>query len=152
MNDGDGGENALTPAQVERERDLFAAYLGNLDAAVGEMSNVEPRGLAVVLEEARRHAKKSDRPDASFGETLSLGLDGMASDERPPEREITAAISPDAPGLIPAGGLAVQVAETARQARAQEEAGATTRRRATAERPRPEAGTFDLKTMRDLVS
>lgn len=152
VNDGDGGENALTPAQVERERDLFAAYLGNLDAAVGEMSNVEPRGLAVVLEEARRQAKKSDKPDAAFGETLSLGLDGMASDERPPEREIAAAIPPDAPGIIPVGGLAVHVAETARQARAQEEAGATARRRATAERPRPEPGAVDLKTMRDLVS
>lgn len=150
--EGDGGENSLTPVQVERERDLFAAYLGNLDAAVGEMSTVEPRGLAVVLEEARRQAQKSDKPAAAFGETLSLGLDGMASDERPPERELVAAVSPDAPGLIPAGGLALHVAETARQARAREEAGAAARRRATAERPRPEAGAFDLKTMRDLVS
>ena len=150
--DGEGGESALTPAQVERERDLFATYLGNLDTAVGEMSNVEPRGLAVVFEEARRQAQKSEKPDVTFGETLSLGLDGMASDERPPEREMTAAVPPDASGLIPAGGLAVHVAENARQARAQEEAGAIARRRATAERPRPEAGAFDLKTMRDLVS
>lgn len=152
IGEGADDDESLTPAQVEKEREAYQKYVGNLDASVGEMSKVEPRGLAVVLEEARRQAQKGPRPAEWFGETLSLGLEGIASNEpSAPVRKISD-VAPESPGLARTGDLASQIADHAQQSQAQAESSAATRRRSSADRPKPESGAFDLKTMRDLIS
>lgn len=148
----DASDEGPTPAAIEKEREAFAKYLGSLDACVGEMSKVEPRGLAVFLEEARRRAEKAPQPAEAFGETMSLGLEGLASDDPDVPAPPPVHVPPDAAGLPYAGDLATQVGEQARESREKRESGERAKNRRAAPRPKPDARAFDLKTMRDLIS
>ncbi len=148
----DAADDGPTPAAIGKEREVFEKYIGSLDACVGDMSKVEPRGLAVFLEEARRRTEKAPRPAEALGETMSLGFEGIASSDTDAPVRPAIDVPLDGGGMPYAGDLATQVAEQARESREKRESGATAKRRSAAPRPKPKAGAFDLKTMRDLIS
>ena len=114
------------------------------------MSGVEPRGMAIAIEGARRQAEASPDPPGKFGEMLGLGFDGMASDDpvfRPPVE-----VPAQAAGLPYSGDLAVQVAEQARQARARNEGLAQAMLRRDAPHPKPDSDSIDRNVLDGLSS
>ncbi len=148
----EAADDGPTPEAIAKEREAFAKYVGNLDACVGEMSRVEPRGLAVFLEEARRRAEKSPKPAEKFGETMTLGLDGFASDESGAPTQPPMDVPPNTAGLPYTGDLASQVGEQARESHEKRASRENVKGRRAAPRPKPDSQAFDLKTMRDLIS
>jgi hypothetical protein len=125
-------------AQVEAERAEFRAHSGGLDSAVREVTGIDSRDLAIEIEEARRLAEEDSNPAGRFGQTLSLGAGGMASERAP----APANLPPDVEGLPYRGDMRMQLAEKAARARAGLEEGARAEIRRNAPRPMPARSGF----------
>jgi len=150
--EGADEEGGITPADIERDRAAFQEHVGNLDACVGEMSRVEPRGLAVLLEEARRKAERGAAPASKFGEALGHGYGGMVSEDPHSPVRPAADVATGTSDLPYSGDLATQVANVARQSRLKRESAEKAEAMRAAPRPKANPGALDLRTMRELVS
>lgn len=127
---------ALTAAQVRAERAQFKIHAGSIDSAVGGATGADARRLAVEIEEARRQAEDAPDPSGRFGQALSLGSGGLASDNA----LAPASVATDAEGLPYRGDMRMQLAEQAAHARALQEAEVRAEARRRAPRPVPAAG------------
>jgi hypothetical protein len=132
---------ALSLARIQAERSEFVAHSGNLDSAVGEATGTDARRLAMEMEEARRRSEEAQDPAGGFGQALSLGPGGLASEGAPaPE-----SVPPDSCGLPYAGDMRTLLAGQAAEARARQDAGERSEARRRAPHPRPAPGALALR-------
>jgi hypothetical protein len=137
----------ISPALVQAERADFKAHLGNLDAAVGGITGVQPRAVAIAIEEARGRAEDFPHPAAQFGKEIRMGFGGMASGACSPAEEVP----PGAGGLPYSGDLKAQLAGQAAHARALKASADRTAVRRAASRPNPGPLAFGGKSILEAV-